>query len=105
MGIKMSGVVEQVEPETAAMLRRVFHGIAEKCRTHQEDEAKFAAERWRLEMQSLQRPGLADVFGDIVQCIDTAQPRQARRQALSLVVAMSRQSQGRRWRLECGPGV
>ncbi len=101
----MSGVVEQVEPEIAAMLYRVFHGIAAKCRTHQEAEAKFAAEQWRLEMQSLQRPGLAGVFRDIVQCIDAEQPRQARRQALILVVAMNRQSQGRRWRPECGPRV
>lgn len=105
MGMKMSDVVEQVEPETAAMLRRVFHGIAAKCRTHQEAEAKFAAEQWQLEMQNLQRPELASAFGDIAQCISTAQPRQARRQALILVLAMNRQSQGRRWRPECGPRV
>lgn len=101
----MSNVVEQVEPEIAAMLRRVFHGIAVSCRVHKDAEAEFAAREWQQEMQNLQRPELASAFGDIAQCISTAQPRQARRQALTLVVAMNRQSKGLRWRPECGPGV
>lgn len=101
----MSDVVEQVEPEVAAMLRRVFHGIAAQCRAHQEDDARFAAEQWQLEMQFLQRPVLADVFGNIVQSINTAQPHQARRQALIQVVAMRHRAQGLRWRPERGPGV
>lgn len=101
----MSNVVEQVEPKLAAMMARVLHGIAAQCRIRDVFGAGYAAQEWRGEMQTLQKPGLADAFGDIAQYIQTQRPDLARREALTQVVVMRRQARGQRWRPECGPGV